>query len=220
MNTRAVLIALVLLALGPRASANGSIWDYRDYKGADGGWVVFSLNTLPMSLSTVAGVQFRKVGGGGGGGFTWAASGVGSYSDLTAPLDEKSRDVLSRDPTAFLDGPFRTIVYAVRVPPGRYEIYSTNILTFVSNQAISQKFDKSTLPFEVRSGQTVYAGAIFLVPRRPPNSLRFFSGWSELLVDESDRDIAIAKTKSPGIGPVSRAEDLERLGLPQATPSS
>jgi hypothetical protein len=219
MKVRAAVLALLLVALGSPASALTP----PDYTGADGGWVVFSLTIGGLWLPTDVTVMFHRLDARRRWIVGWLPSGVLGHNDLTGPIDRATSLAVPDAPPSVRSIQYFTSVYAIRLPPGKYAITFVQVKAYEAPITYSARWDKDEIPFEVTAGRATYVGGLGFVPVVLGKNVfgqMSQSGWRRLLLDEADRDLAIARQKSPGLGPVDRAGYLDNAaGSPFMLPS-
>jgi hypothetical protein len=218
MGLRILCLCLLTVWLGATACVAAPL---KDYKGADGGWLIFSVSTghagaWPFGRAGPAGtsvdVSFRRSGDPSGDRVTSTPETlVVGHKDLSGPLDAETR---GRSGVVFaLDDPttgpevYDTQIFALRMAPGHYEIYTVKVSAREARGTVWQTYDRRQQPFQITSGRALYLGAVTPVPRYKNNisGAPIFQGWSLVLDDEHERDLAVAQRATPDLGPVDNA---------------
>jgi hypothetical protein len=193
ISLRTWLLSLIVLL-----AATPVCWAATDYDGPDSGWVVFSITTStgnPGGTDVIA--NFRAVGS-SGLGYSEESKPLGMFgsgADLTAgSFDSETRALVSATSRALMNGPTKTDVFAVRLPPGRYEIYYLQVSGGQGTDSLTSHFTSHPIAFPINPGRTTYIGAITLAPIGVPGlfGLPRFIAWERVLIDQADRDLAIA----------------------------
>jgi hypothetical protein len=204
MSIRACLFSLaVLLAATPVFAAG------QDYNGPDGGWLVFSITTgtrNPDGTDVI--VNFRPVGGGSAHTEESQPQGMfHSNADATAAtFDPQTQAIVSGAALSLMNGPTKTDVYAVRLPPGRYEVFYVQVSGAQGTVHYASHFTSHPIGFAINAGRTTYLGSITPAPISIPGlfGLPRFVRWVRILTDQSERDLAIAAAHGATLGPVDR----------------
>lgn len=204
MGIRARLLSLLLLLAAAPALAAA-----QDYDGPDGGWLVFSITTgtrNPDGTDVV--VNFRPAGG--GKAYTEESQPLHMLhhnADATAPaFDPQTQAIVSRAALSLMNGPTKTDVYSVRLPPGRYEVFYVQVSGAQGTVGYASHFTSHPIPFSISTGRTTYLGSITPAPISVPGlfGLPRFVKWVRILTDQSERDLPIAAQHGAALGPVDR----------------
>jgi hypothetical protein len=212
------LFGLLALALSASAAVASPL---KDYKGTDGGWLVFSVSTDMLHFvinqgqpdSTSVTLKFRRVGETTGDSVRSMPSVLLGHSDFSGELDDKTRIAAQRlaERWGFTIHPetYNTQVFALRMAPGDYEIYWIQIDGSVPGKRLWETLDEHVLPFRIEGGRAIYLGALTPVPLIGKNFLGFptLIRWVLITDDQHDRDLTIARRNSPDIGPVDYQRD-------------
>jgi hypothetical protein len=192
------------------------------YKGSDGGWLVLSATTAPGHIAILLGpgwpvattvkVEFRRVGSHESDHIVATPSGpFNPDCDLSAPLDDATRRAaeMGLPPQLTIDkgDVYSTKVFAVRLPPGDYEIYKVQ----VTGSTGAMKYYLTTgkdrrLPFRIEPDRVSYIGGLTAVPAGGNFlGLYGFRRWRLVLTDEHERDLAVARHKVADLGAADKA---------------
>ena len=214
MSFRTTFVGLIALVLSASAAFGSPL---KDYKGADGGWLVFSISTGPGHLLVGQGqpantnvvVKFRRVGERNGDSVSSQPSAaLFGHSDYSGELDDKTRaaaeSAAERSDLTIYPEVYNTQVFVLSLPPGDYEVYSVQLTGQFGRMTVWQTYDERAVPFHIEAGRTSYMGALTPVPKLGKNLLGLpaFKNWALIFNDEHDRDLAIARRNTPGLGAI------------------
>jgi hypothetical protein len=204
MSIRSCLLSLVLLLAATPALAAG-----QDYDGPDAGWLVFSITTgtrNPDGTDVI--VNFRPAGG--GKAYTEESQPLRMFhhnADATAPtFDPQTQAIVSGALLSLMNGPTKTDVYGVRLPPGPYEVFYVQVSGAQGTAEYASHFTRDPIRFSINTGRTTYLGSITPAPMSIPGlfGLPRFVKWVHVLTDQSERDLPIAVAHGATLGPVDR----------------
>lgn len=191
------------------AAQPGAASDLTQYKGADGGWVIFSVTATGL---TGVNVYVRRIGEAGSGDriTLQPCSGLTHPEDIAAPsVDEKISARMESAGKSPVSWRTCTDVIVRRMPPGEFELNNADAgLGGWINY--SQGFPNFSAPFAVVAGHGTYVGAISVIgsERRNVFGAPQFGGWSVFIDDDFDRDTTVARKKITISGPIDRASGL------------
>jgi hypothetical protein len=198
------LIALALIAaVLPLESSRAAD---PQYPGEDAGVLIYSVGTLHIPMNFA--FRYRRV----------ASPSGGAASDWRGSIECRCVGFFrARRSNVDYDGPERGYVIVRRLPPGDYEVhdfgFSGSMGRAEVNWSSSRRF---AIPFTIRTGEATYIGNFARAPslgtplQRTLGAAGFF-----VISDRSDRDIAIARQREPGLPPVrSSVFDVTTLGHP------
>lgn len=201
MRTRFLMLGVLVLAV---VLGWGRGADAEEYRGADGGYVVWSAGSraIPMNFT----FHYRGLAPAPGMRRAWAGTlGCGCVGMWGARRDF--------DYTGVENGK----VTIQRLPPGEYEIHDFGFGGSVAGTITSFSSGRPfVIPFTVRSGQTTYIGgfarAVSLGTALEPTlgAAGYF-----VIADESARDLPIARAKMPDLPDVTiQVADVSAFGHP------
>lgn len=186
-----------------------------DYDGSDVGRVVLSVSASEDAPNLKHTLCFRGLDRAGVGEFTYDMTETLHGLRLTRPqadFTERLDGGLAPFPGAkpgvfhYSTSIIAGVTYVKRLAPGPYEVFWVDPLDGDCQQATKFYWVgyKTSVPFQVSAGTSVYLGQFRFVTLKA----RSFVGemaptmWFAFEVtDQSQRDMPIAKTKDPGIGP-------------------
>jgi hypothetical protein len=107
-----------------------------------------------------------------------------------------------------------------KLAPGDYEVFSYRV-SWPSSQYLAggevYPTEPFSIPFKVEAGKTTYVGCFGAVQLYGKNfmGLKLPAGARFIVTDQSERDIPIARTKEPELGPVVlQVPDIDALNIP------
>jgi hypothetical protein len=155
------------------------------YAGADAGYLVMALAARSDTEYSAYTIMFRSIDRASEGGVWWGQENA---------LDRR-REIDDAGETGIVD--------VRRLPPGKYEIFNFDILYY--NGLVPRRWRSEqdfSIPFTIAPGRTTYVGEFMAVKltRRNIIGATLSNGAYFVLSDKSDRDVAIARQKEPGLG--------------------
>jgi hypothetical protein len=204
MSIHACLLGLALLLAATPALAAG-----QDYDGPDAGLLVFSITTgtrNPDGTDVI--VNFRPAGG--GKAYTEESQPLRMFqhnADATAPtFDPQTQAIVAGAALSLMNGPTKTDVYSVRLPPGPYDVFYVQVSGAQGTVGYASHFTSHPIRFSINTGRTTYLGSITPAPISIPGlfGLPRFVRWVRILTDQSARDLPIAAEHGATLGPVDR----------------
>lgn len=218
MKIRTAVIGVMLAFTATRPSAASGL---TQYKGADGGWLIFSVTASGL---TGVDVYVRKIGEEGKGDRITVnpCAGFTHPEDITAPsVNEKIRAQMESAGKSPVGWRTCTDVIVRRLPPGDFEL--NNVGAGLSGWiSYRQNFPNFSAPFTVTTGRATYAGAISAIGSEGKSMFGApaFGGWSVFIDDYFDRDTAIAQNKMIISGPIDRGPAPSLSPNPNTAPAS
>lgn len=194
------LMALTVVGMLALAFARPSqAADFGSYAGPDAGYLAFSVTAATSDHNMV---QIRRVGPPKSSGFF--DYHLGHNVDFTEPGGAgKEFNALGLKPSLHpTTSPFTGQVAALRLAPGRYEVWSISANMDAGVVQFSMT-SREVIPFEIVAGQTTYLAEIRMNPI-PSGPMGLNARWRIDFVDRSARDMPIAR---------------QRLGLPADSPT-
>jgi hypothetical protein len=185
---------LAILLFGQPASAAA-----RDYEGADGGTLIYSVSTLRIAMNFT--FKYRRLPSPAVPGVKWdgtiACKCVGFFQA------QKGGDYTGQETGQ---------VKIERLPPGDYEIYDFG---FGGTSSFSSR-NKFSLRFTIRPGEATYIGNYARSPSlgtplaKSLGALGFF-----IVSSKAERDLRIARARRPDLAAIAvSVPDVTQLGHP------
>jgi hypothetical protein len=117
-------------------------------------------------------------------------------------IDDATNNWMSSDKNDFVGPDEAGIVKTRSLTPGDWEVYSFFVTDQLGN--IFSVKDDFSIPFTIRTGRATYVGDFKAVGTTIKNifGMTMPGGARMVVTDKSARDLAIAQSKSPSLGPV------------------
>jgi hypothetical protein len=223
MMRRLFVTLLFLLAATSAHAAKLS-----DYKGADAGWLVFSLAMPTYAPTTGVGFQFRRLPDGASEDVRFAPLmamgilGTVGGKDFNEPAHGVDRPLPAT--VAAIGGQYGKSTYVgqvwvMRLAPGLYEI--TRFRAQAEQPGLNLRKDLPTrVPFKIEPGTAIYLGELREAPLEVKRGV-FHNplGWATIASDQSGRDFPIARKKVVGLPlPAVAVPSAEVIGTEAGAP--
>jgi len=198
-----IAVVFVLSLLGGCASDSGRIPE--DYSDADRGWLVLSMLTTNDNRFRNTFLRIRSKDGSRNTFVQYTSNRIAG--DFGAPIN-------SRQPRDFDTANENGNVLVRPLPAGDYEIYSFSAAGWGWELEPPTDF---SIPFSIQAGSASYIGSFKVHPIFGTNILGTSNqpGMFFVVTDETERDLAVARSKSAGIGSIqSVVPNVDQIGSP------
>jgi hypothetical protein len=195
---RIVIIAACLLLSCEAAKASGDL--DANYRGSDGGVLVYSMGTLDIGMAFA--FNYRKVGDHDRKGIMHYSSWEAAFGLVPPRFDFSGRET--------------GIVALQNLEPGRYELYQFGFGgSGYGVRYLWSAADAFSIPFTIEPGKASYIGCFERAPSLGHPKREAIAGAAGIFIvsDRHERDLEIARKKDPKLPPVSiSVTDVSALG--------